>query len=133
MKNLTMANIENIALKVSADIFATTVAYPNHWIKELEAISNIELSQTLHHNIILESLFFGIYYVNSRLKNTFSTENQNEFEEELINRLIWSLSNLYFASETKDTTAITEDTKELFSIFLPPKLKEYATFKKGNI
>ena len=110
MKNLTKDIIEKIATKVAANIFATAVAYTNdQWIKELEAISNQAMSQTLRHNIIFESIFFGIYYVKARFKNIFSAEEQNEFDKQLLIKLIWYLSNYYLASETKDATAVTKD------------------------
>ena len=94
-----------------------------------------KMAMSEDERFLLLSLFKGASYEEQENRPGHMSRPllRTEFEEELINRLIWSLSNLYYASETKDTTAITEDTKELFSIFLPPKLKEYATFKKGNI
>lgn len=127
---------KEITTKIGSEIIAKIAAFTKDiWRVEFEALTNIKIPQSAIDSMVLEGIYFSIYYLQSRSKGIFDDEEKKQFINGLKNYIIWALSEVYFEPlfEKTETEKHKKNVEGLFNEYFDKRMKAYLEFKGGNI
>ena len=128
--------IKEIAQTVGIQIEVNIAAFTKDiWRTEFEAITNIKIPQSAIDGMVIEGIYFAIFYLGQRIKGFFNNEEMAQFNTELKNHIIWVLSELYFESpfKTTDPERHQKGVEGYVNAYFDLRMMAYSIFNEGNI
>lgn len=127
--NITNEGLEEVAIKLSSEIFVEAINFQGEIEKLLSDVKDKTVSNKICMYITTESIFFSIYRLNIFSHKFLSVEQEEIFNNQLIESFIFAVGKIYFTSADKNKSVPDGIGKEFFDTFLPSRLKEYGSCK----